>query len=192
MDVSMKRTGGGVLLCAALMMAGCATHKPPEQPGIVAPAPVAAPPTAAGEWAQAMAAAILAHPFPGGGESQPLVVEMGIVNHTPAAADTAALAGLLTSRLADSGRMRFVETAQRDAAMQAQQVQLSDCPIDLQVKLGRQLGAKYMLTGSLVPLTREPEADGSLRCRLTLEITDLRSILVILRKPSAYVWKPGS
>lgn len=192
MNWNRIRGGGAGLACAALMMAGCSTHKPPEQPPAVIVTPVAAAPSAAGEWAQAMAGAILAHPFPPAGEAQPLVVEMGIDNHTTVDANTAALATALTERLANSGHVRFVEVAQRNAALQAQQLRLSDCPLEAKVKLGRQLGARYMLTGTLIPLTREPDADGSLRCRLTMEVTELGSMLVILRKPSEYVWKAGS
>ena len=139
-------------------------------------------------WAQLMTDAILTHPFPPAGEAQPIVAELGIQNRTTTHIDTVALANTLTTRLLDSGKVRFVNTQHRDALLKEQGFQLANCTEETRIKMGRQLGAKYMLTGSLTEIaTSSPRQvrvskQEDVYYQLTVEITDLETGLIVLRK----------
>jgi penicillin-binding protein activator len=140
------------------------------------------------QWAQIMADAILTHPFPAPGEGQPIVAELGIQNRTSTHIDTLALANTLTTRLLDSGKMRFVNTQQRDTLLKEQGYVLANCTEETRVKVGRQLGAKYILTGSLSEITTHSprqvrvSKQEDVYYQLTVEITDLETGLIVLRK----------
>jgi penicillin-binding protein activator len=139
-------------------------------------------------WGQLMSDSILSHPFPPAGESQPIVVDMGIQNRTGSHIDTQAIADTITTKLMDSGKVRIANAARRDELLKEQGYQLANCTEQTRTQIGRQLGAKYMLTGSLVEIS-EKEAphvrmskQQDVYYQLTCEITDLETGLILLRK----------
>lgn len=131
---------------------------------------------------------ILNHPFPPAGAEAPLVVDMGIQNRTKTHLDTQALADNMTTKLLDSKKVRFVNSNQRDALLKEQGYQLKNCPETQRVKIGQQLGAKYMITGSLVELGAQSgrqvrvSRKEDVYYQLTVEITNLETAEVIVKK----------
>ena len=131
---------------------------------------------------------ILAHPFPPAKGEKPLIVAMGIENRTRTHLDMKALSDTITVKLLDSKKVRFVNAGARDKLLREQGYQLKNCPRDKRVKIGKQLGAKYMMTGALVQLGdrsgREVRVSKKedVYYQLTLEMTDLETSEILVRK----------
>ncbi len=138
--------------------------------------------------AKQAAEAILAAPFPGPAETKPIVVEMGIQNRTKAHLDTKALADTMTTKLMDSNQMLFTDASLRDNLLKEQGYQLANCTPETRRSIGKQLGAKYMLTGALTEI--ETESGKEVRVskkqdvylQLTVELTDIETGLLTVRK----------
>lgn len=140
-------------------------------------------------WGKGMAKLILDNPFPQKDDkSAPIIVVMGIQNRTRTHIDMKAISDTISTELLNSGRMRFVNDARRDDLMKEQGYQLANATPESRVQVGKQLGAKYMLTGSLTEIKSEPGREITLRRKedvfyqLTVEITDLETGLIVLRK----------
>jgi len=182
---------GSVVLASLISLTGCqafrasvVTRKPEE----------ARPLTAKYDqsdliaWGQIMSEAILSHPFPPPGEDHPILVDMGIQNRTSSHIDMKAISDTITTKLLESGKIRLVNASRRDDLLKEQGYQLANCTEETRVRIGKQLGARYMLTGSLVEITQKelPQIRLSKQedtyYQLTVEITDLETGLVVLRK----------
>jgi uncharacterized protein (TIGR02722 family) len=133
---------------------------------------------------------IVAHPFPPAGEKSPIMIVMGIQNRTKSHIDTKALTDTLTMPLMDTAGLRFVNRARRDELLAEQGYQLANATPESQTAIGRQLGAKYMISGSLAEIGAKTGKQVRLSkledvyYQLTVEITELESGLIILRKQS--------
>jgi uncharacterized protein (TIGR02722 family) len=140
------------------------------------------------DMADQLAADILAHPFPPAGSPAPIVASLGINNNTRTHLDVVALEDTLTTKLLNSGRMQFVNTARRDDLLKEQGYQLANATEASRVQMGKQLGARYMLTGSITELGARTgkqvrvSKQEDVYYQLTLEITDLQTGLIVLRK----------
>ncbi len=139
------------------------------------------------EMAEQIAADILDHPFPTDA-SVPIMAPLGILNNTRTHLDVTALENTLTTLLMNTGRMQFVNTARRDDLLKEQGYQLANATEATRTVIGRQLGARYMLTGSITELGaksgRQVRASRQIDVyyQLTAEITDLETGLIVLRK----------
>ena len=139
-------------------------------------------------WADLMSKDLMDHPFPRADEDQPILVVMGIQNRTKSHQDMKAISDTITTKLLDSGKIRLVNAARRDDLLKEQGYQLANCTEETKTKIGRQLGAKYMLTGSLVEI--EQQSGREVRAskkqdvyyQLTVEVTDLETGLITVRK----------
>ncbi len=138
--------------------------------------------------AQQVTTDILSHPFPPEGEKAPILVMMGIQNRTNSHLDMDALSDTVTTKLLDSGQMRFVDATQRDALLKEQGFQLANCTDETKVKIGRQLGAKYMLSGAFTEINAKSgrqvrvSKKEDVYYQLTVTLTDIESGLIVLRK----------
>ena len=80
-----------------------------------------------------------------------------------------------------SGKVRFVNEARRADLMKEQGFQAANATAETQVAIGRQLGAKYMMSGSLTEMKQKSPRQVRVSkqkvsyYKLTLEITDLES-----------------
>jgi len=139
-------------------------------------------------WADLISKDLLDHPFPPSGEDQPILVVMGIQNRTKSHQDMKAISDTITTRMLDTDRIRLVNAARRDDLLKEQGYQLANCTEETKTKIGQQLGAKYMLTGSLVEIEQESGREVRVSKRqdvyyqLTVEITDLETGLIAVRK----------
>ena len=132
--------------------------------------------------------AIVADPFPGPDEKKPIIVEMGIQNRTMAHLDTKALADTMTTQLMDTKRMQFVDASLRDNLLKEQGYQLANCTAESRRQIGKQLGAKYMLTGAITEIRSESGKEvrvskkQDVYLQLTVELTDLETGILTVRK----------
>ncbi len=139
------------------------------------------------EMAEQIAADILAHPFPPEG-MVPVIASLGIHNNTRTHLDVVALEDTLVSRLLNTGRMQFVNTARRDDILKEQGYQLANATDATRVHIGKQLGARYMITGAITELGakggRQVRASRQVDVyyQLTIDITDLETGLIMARK----------
>lgn len=135
-----------------------------------------------------MAEALLSHPFPPAADERPILVEMGIQNRTQSHIDMKALSDTLTTHLLDTKKIQLINADRRDDLMREQGYQLTNCTPETRALVGRQLGAKYMLTGSLIEIEKESGRQARVSktqdvyYQLTAEITDLESGLIAVRK----------
>jgi len=140
-------------------------------------------------WATDMSQLILTHPFPAADvQGKPIVAELGIQNRTKNHLDMQALADTIVTKLMDSGKLQFANTARRDELLKEQGYQLANCTPETRNNIGKQLGAKYMLTGSLVEIEKQSgrqvrvSKKENIYYQLTMEVTDLETGLIVLRK----------
>jgi uncharacterized protein (TIGR02722 family) len=137
---------------------------------------------------QSMSQELLSDSWAGGLEGQPRLVEMGIQNRTKSHIDTRAISETITTKLLDSGKIRLIDAANRDALLKEQGYQLANCSPETRVTMGKQLGARYMLTGSLVEIERQSGREvrvsrkQDVYYQLTMQVTDLESGEVVVRK----------
>ena len=119
-------------------------------------------------------------------ESPPVMIIYGIENRTSEHIDTQALSDAIRTQLIKSGKFLFVNEAQRNKVEQeiAYQNQGYVSP-ESRIQIGKQVGAKYMLTGSLISITMDELKQVRIKkkklryYRLTLEITDLNTNLIV-------------
>jgi uncharacterized protein (TIGR02722 family) len=117
-------------------------------------------------------------------QGKPIFVVMGIQNRTTRHIDTKAITDTMRTVVINSGKANFVNESQRDNLLKEQGYQLANCTPETRVAIGKQLGAKYMLTGSLVELRKDSPKGVRLSkqeevyYQLTMEITDLETSLI--------------
>ena len=118
-----------------------------------------------------------------GGDS-PILVVAGVQNRTSNYVDTKALTDRIRTILIRSGKAQFINETRRDDLLKEQGYQAAHATPDSQAAVGRQLGAKFMLSGSLVEMSnRSPKQVRVSRqelnyYKLTVEMTDLESGLI--------------
>ena len=116
--------------------------------------------------------------------NRPILVVMGIENRTDEHIDTKAITDTIRTKLINSGAASFVNESQRDNLIREQGFQLVNCTPETRVMIGKQLGARYMLTGSLVKITKNSPRQVRLSkqeqvyFQLTAEVTDLETGLI--------------
>ena len=118
------------------------------------------------------------------GGKKPILVVMGIQNRSTRHIDTKAITDTIRTVVLNNGKADFVNESRRDDLMKEQGYQLANCTPETRVAIGRQLGARYMLTGSLVEIKKEEPRQVRLSkseevfYQLTVEITDLETSLI--------------
>ncbi len=109
----------------------------------------------------------------------PVMMIAGIENRTSIYVDTKNLSDRIRNLTFQSGRIRYVNEARRAELMAEQGYQAKNVTPEQQAQIGRQLGAKYMITGSLAEMKQtSPRQVRVSKTRLnyyklTIEVTDL-------------------
>ena len=188
MKTSMRCVGGGVSVGLALLCAaGCAAFRGSTRPVDVA---TAKPMGAEYDYSDlrtmgaTIAGEILRSDFLQKAGEAPIFVVMGVQNRTYEHVDTKALTDTMRTALVNSDKLRFVNETQRDTLLKEQGYQLANCTPETRIAIGRQLGAKYMLTGSLADQRKESgrqvrvSKQEEVYYQLTVEVTDLETSLI--------------
>ena len=125
--------------------------------------------------------------FPPPGET-PVGVELGIENATNDHLETKGLADTIVTGFIDSKKIKFVGSTQRDALLREQNYQLQNCKPETKAAIGKQLGAKYMLTGRLIEIEKKSGREVRLSktrdvyYQLTLTLTDITTGEIVVQK----------
>ncbi|MBU1692340.1 MAG: penicillin-binding protein activator LpoB [Verrucomicrobia bacterium] len=114
----------------------------------------------------------------------PIMMIAGVQNRTMDHRDLKAMTDRVRTMVIQSGKAQFVNEARREELLREQGYQAAHATAETQVSVGRQLGAKYMLSGSLIEM--EDRSKRQVRVskqqrnyyKLTIEITDLESGLI--------------
>ncbi len=128
---------------------------------------------------------MLASPFLAQQSSPPVMTIAGVENRTREYVDTKNLTDRMRTMLLQSGKMQFVNTARRQDLLKEQGYQAANASVETMATIGQQMGAKYMITGSLTLMTQQTGKQVRISkqrlnyYKLTMEITDLESSLII-------------
>ena len=122
-------------------------------------------------------------PFLTGQPQAPVMMIAGIQNRTSRYEDTKNLSDYMRSLIFERapGKVRFVNETRRDDLLKEQGYQAANVTPDLQTKIGRQLGAKYMISGSITEMESEQMREVRVSkteikyYKLTFEVTDLET-----------------
>ena len=124
---------------------------------------------------------IMASPLIANQKEPAVFMIAGIENRTSAYVDTKLMTDSMRNTILRSNKARFVNEARRADLLKEQGYSVQNASPETQVKLGRQLGAKYMLSGSLVEMKQSSPRQVRVSkqklnyYKLTVEITDLES-----------------
>ncbi len=111
----------------------------------------------------------------------PVLMIAGVQNRTSQYVDTKNLTDRVRTLLIQSGKARFVNEARREDLLKEQGYSAANATPETQVAIGRQLGARYMVSGSLTEM--KDESPRQVRVsktkvnyyKLTFEVTDLET-----------------
>jgi len=115
----------------------------------------------------------------------PLIMMIsGVQNRTSEYVDTKNLTDRMRTLLIQSGKVQFINAARREDLLKEQGYQAANATAATQAGIGQQLGAKYMVTGSLTEMTQSTPRQVRVSktkmnyYKLTIEVTDLQSGLI--------------
>lgn len=130
---------------------------------------------------ESVASEIIQSPFLANQAEPPVMMIAGVQNRTSGHEDMKNLTDRLRTLLFQTGKLRFINEARRDDLLREQGYQAAQATPETQAAVGRQLGAKYMLTGSLTQMKDETPRQVRVSktklnyYKLSVEITDLQS-----------------
>ena len=127
---------------------------------------------------------MVASPFLTDQAAPPIMMIAGVQNRTSAYVDTKNLTDKMRTLLFKTGRVQFVNEARREDLLKEQGYQAANATPETQTSVGKQLGAKFMVSGSLVEM--ETKSGRQVRVskqvlkyyKLTIEVTDLETGLL--------------
>lgn len=121
----------------------------------------------------------------GRGEKRPVVIIYDVANRTSEHISTSGITDDIRSELLARGTARFVNRVQRDTIEKELSYQYGgNVSAETRIRMGRQVGADYMITGTLRSIRKKEPDQVRLKRRtlqyysLTLELTDLESGLI--------------
>lgn len=111
----------------------------------------------------------------------PIMMIAGVQNRTSQYVDTKNLTDRVRTLLIQSGKARFVNEARREDLLKEQGYTAANATPETQIAIGRQLGARFMISGSLTEM--KDESPRQVRVsktklnyyKLTFEVTDLET-----------------
>jgi uncharacterized protein (TIGR02722 family) len=114
----------------------------------------------------------------------PIMIIYGIQPRTETFVDTQALTDRIRTTLMQNSKIQFVNESRRQELMKEQGYQAANATDETRTAVGKQLGAKYMLTGSLVEMKKETgrqvrvSKSELVYYQLTVDITDLETGII--------------
>ena len=123
----------------------------------------------------------LASPFLEKQAEAPVMMIAGVQNRTAQYVDTKNLTDRIRTQIFPTGKVRFVNEARRDDLLREQGYSAQHATPETMVGIGKQLGARYMMSGSLTEMKDESQRQVRVSktvvryYKLTFEVTDLES-----------------
>jgi uncharacterized protein (TIGR02722 family) len=124
---------------------------------------------------------LLADPFLGDKDEPPIVMIAGVQNRTSQYVDTKSLTDRIRTLLFKAHAARFVNESRRTDLLNEQGYQAAHATPETQAAVGRQLGAQFMISGSLSEMKQTSPRQARVSkqelkyYKLTMEVTDLVS-----------------
>lgn len=131
------------------------------------------------DFTEKVATELAASDFAASAEEKPVLMVAGIQNRTSQYLDTKNLSDRIRTLLFKTGKFRFINAARRDDLLKEQGYQAQHASLDTQRKIGQQLGAGYMLSGSITEMKHTSPRQVRVSkqklnyYKLTVEVTDL-------------------
>lgn len=94
-------------------------------------------------------------PFLAKDTEPPVMMIATVQNRTSEYLDTKNMTDRMRSLVLQSGKVRFVNEARRDDILKEQGFSAANATAETQVQLGKMLGAKYMISGSLTEMNQD-------------------------------------
>lgn len=118
-------------------------------------------------------------------DDRPVIIVYGVANRTSEHIETSAITDDIRQAILQSGKARFVNKVQRDNIQSESDYQYGgNVSAETRIQRARQVGAEYMLTGTLRSITKKEPKQVRLKKKtlqyysLTLELTDLQTGLI--------------
>ncbi len=114
----------------------------------------------------------------------PIMIIYGVQPRTETFVDTQALTDRIRTTLMQSSKIRFVNDARRQDLLKEQGYQSAHATDESRTAVGKQLGAKYMMTGSLVEMKKQTGKQARVSkselvyYQLTFDISDLETGII--------------
>jgi len=114
----------------------------------------------------------------------PIMIIYGVQPRTETFVDTQALTDRIRTTLMQNSKIQFVNESRRQELMKEQGFQAANTTDETRTAVGKQLGAKYMITGSLVEMKKQTGKQARVSkselvyYQLTLEITDMETGII--------------
>jgi hypothetical protein len=134
---------------------------------------------------KALVGSLSTKPPIGSATDRPIIIVYGVANRTSEHISTSAITDEICKEILATGKARFVNKEQRENIISETDYQQSGrVANETKMKLARQLGAKYMLTGTLRSIEKEEGKQARLTKKsyiyysLNLELTDIETSLI--------------
>lgn len=127
---------------------------------------------------------LLGSAFLGKFNEPPIFMIAGVENRTSNYVDTKGLTDKIRTALFNAGKAQFVNEARREDLLKEQGYQAANATPETQTAVGRQLGAKFMISGSLMEMRNDSPKQVRISkqklnyYKLTVEVTDLETGLM--------------
>lgn len=114
----------------------------------------------------------------------PIMIVYGVQPRTETFVDTQALTDRIRTTLMQSSKILFVNETRRQELMKEQGFQAANATDETRTAVGKQLGAKYMMTGALVEMKKQTGKQVRVSkselayYQLTFDITDLETGII--------------
>lgn len=187
MKISMRFVRTGIILSSVLILAGCAmfrvkvsdtdTSKMPEYDARYGPQDLR-------RLGEELSTEIASCALITSQTNTPIMIIYGVQPRTETFVDTQALTDRIKTTLTKAGKVQFVNESRREQLMKEQGFQAQSATDDTRVAIGKQLGARYMLTGALVEMKKTTGAQvrvsktEMMYYQLTIDITDIETGIV--------------
>lgn len=132
----------------------------------------------------AVANELLGSAFLGKFSEPPIFMIAGVENRTSNYVDTKGLTDKIRTAVFNSGKGQFVNEARREDLLKEQGYQAANATPETQIAVGKQLGAKFMISGSLMEMRNDSPKQVRVSkqklnyYKLTVEVTDLETGLL--------------
>ncbi len=114
----------------------------------------------------------------------PIMIIYGVQPRTETFVDTQALTDRIRTSLIQNSKIQFVNEARRQELMKEQGFQAANATEETRTAVGKQLGARYMMTGALIEMKKQTGKQARVSkselvyYQLTLDITDLETGII--------------
>ncbi len=190
MNRGIRTTAELAALSAMLMAGGCAMFRQKVAEGDVNALPALDARYGAQDLrklSESIAAKIAGEPQFAEQPGSLVMIIYGIQNRTTTFVDTQAMADRMRILLREKSgsKFQFVNESRRQELLKEQGYQAQQATDESRVAIGRQLGARYMLTGSLVEMQKRTgrqvrvSKTELMYYQLTVEITDLETGIIV-------------